>query len=150
MNNRKSIIFLLLAIAVLLAANLMMRPGQKRTSVTPVRTLVDGGVRVSRLVISRKGALPAVLEKSKEWRIVQPFLGSADEQAVLKTLDVLAYTPVSDVIADSELLKLGRSRSDFALTEPVLRVALDDICIYERPPLSIHFRKLFGGSAVRA
>lgn len=126
MNNRKSIVFLLLAIAVLLAANLLMRPGQKRTSVTPVRTLADGGVRVSRLVILRKGALPAVLEKSKEWKIVQPFLGSADEQAVLKTLDVLAYTPVSDVISDSELLKLGRTRSDFALTEPVLRVALDD------------------------
>ena len=109
MNNRKSIIFLLFAIAVLLAANLMMRPGPKRTSVTPVRTLVDGGVRVSRLVISRKGALPAVLEKSKEWKIVQPFLGSADGQVVLKALDSLSFTPVSDVIADSELFDLTES-----------------------------------------
>lgn len=124
MNNRKSIAFLLFAIAVLLAANLMMRSDARRTAVTPVRTLVDGGVEFSRLVVSRKGAPPTVLEKSAEWRIVQPFLGAADEQTVLKTLDALSFTSFSDVISDSELLKIGRSRADFALVEPVLSVTV--------------------------
>lgn len=124
MNNRKSITTLLIAIALLLAAHVLLRPGTRRTSVLSSRTLIDGGDECTRLIVERKGEPVAVLAKAGEWKIVQPFSGTADGQSVLKVLDALSFTPVTDVISDAELLKLGHSRADFALVDPVLRVSV--------------------------
>ena len=126
MNNRKSIVFLLFAIAALLAANVFLRPRTRHSPVAPMRSLLDGGFACSRLTVERKGAPTAVLERSDEWKFVRPYSGKVDERAVLKVLDALAFTPVADVLSDSELLKIGRTRADFALTEPVLRVTVSD------------------------
>lgn len=124
MNNRKSIAFLLIAIVLLLAANVALRPKAKGRSVVSDRTLVDGGAEFTRLVVARKGEPPAVLKREGSWRIVQPYSGDADEQTVLKVLDALSFTSVSDVISDADLLKLGRTRADFALADPILQVTV--------------------------
>ena len=127
MNNRKSIVFLLFAIALMTAANILFRRDGFGTAAVRFRhALVDETLEVSRLVLERSGAARVTMEKAVDWRLVEPFAGNADERTVLKVFDSLAFTPVSDVISDADLLKLGRSRADFVLTDPVLSVTVSD------------------------
>ena len=125
MRNRKAILFLCLAVLALAAANLAVyfnpdgETSVKRPSLVPLRDDVNG------IRLSRPGAADTVLEKGPlRWRLVAPYAGSVDEQVVLKLVDALAMTPVSEAITDAELLKLGRSRADFTLEDPILAVSL--------------------------
>ena len=127
MNNRKSIVVLLFAIVLLTLVNVFLRrEGVGHPAMRFRRSLVDEALAVSRLAFERPGAGRVLIEKSGEWRLAEPFAGNADERTVLKVLDALAFTPVSDVISDADLLKLGRSREDFALIDPVLSVTVSD------------------------
>lgn len=127
MNNRKSIVFLLLAIALLTVVNVFFRRDGLGQSVARSRqSLVDETQTATRLILERPGQGRVLLAKSSEWCLAEPFAGNADERTVMKVLDALAFTPVTDVISDVDLLKLGRSRADFALAEPVLTVTVAD------------------------
>jgi len=127
-KNRRSILLLLLGIVLLgfVHVALRLQDGGRRTERR--RTLVTETDVVCTLRIERKGGSSIALrrgEGQKDWRIVEPFVGRADEQAVDRVLDVLSLTPVVDVVSDAELVRLGRTRADFSLADrPLVRVSL--------------------------
>lgn len=125
MRNRKSI-FVLLVLAVLLAAaNAVLRYGTRETRASGRQVLVETADGICRIRLERKGSPDVELGKvGTRWRIITPYSGSAEDQVVMKTIDKLSMTPITDVIVDSALLKLGRTRADFSLDEPGLSVEL--------------------------
>jgi len=124
MTNRKSILFLLLGIVLLSAANYLVRfraePVKAGRSVTLVAP-EDAAVEIR---IERRGAPPTVVTRGVGWRLTAPYPGAVDEKVVLRLLDALQMIPADDAILDSELLKLGRTRADFSLEDPVIRVSV--------------------------
>ena len=125
MKNAQSIILLLTAIAIATTLNYFAYFGKGFSPTTKRTSLVDFPTEVSAVRIERKHAGAIVLDRSSGlWRLTDPFSGSADEQAVMRLVDALTQTPVVDVISDSDLLQLGRTRADFALEEPDLSVVL--------------------------
>lgn len=127
MTNRKSIAVLLLLVGLLVGANLFLfRSGAGETKAVGRQTLVEDLEGVSRITLERKGsAVVSLAKEDARWRLVSPYAGSVDEQVVLKFEDVLSTAPIMDVIGESALLKLGRTRGDFSLEEPVLSVLLE-------------------------
>ena len=125
MRNAKSIIILLTIIAVAAALDYFVYFGKGPSSTSKRTTLVDFQSEAASVRIERVGSPAVVLDRGLGgWRLTDPFASGADEQAVMKIVDVLTQTPVVEVISDSELLKLGRTRADFSLEEPVLTVTL--------------------------
>lgn len=125
MRNAKSIIILLTIIAVAAALDYFVYFGKGPSSTSKRTTLVDFQSKAASVRIERVGSPAVVLDRGLGgWRLTDPFASGADEQAVMKLVDVLTQTPVVEVISDSELLKLGRTRADFSLEEPVLTVTL--------------------------
>ena len=125
MRNAKSIIILLTIIAVAAALDYFVYFGKGPSSTSKRTTLVDFQSEAASVRIERVGSPAVVLDRGLGgWRLTDPFASRADEQAVMKLVDVLTQTPVVEVISDSELLKLGRTRADFSLEEPVLTVTL--------------------------
>ena len=127
MNNRKSIVFFLLAIAVLAFLNVSLRRSRGIPAPQAVReALVNLPERVSRIEIERRAEPRIVLSQTDDWRLTEPFVGNADRAGIVRMLDKLAFLPVKDVNSDAELLKIGRTRADFSLTEPPVRVVVSD------------------------
>ena len=125
MRNAKSIIILLTIIAVAAALDYFVYFGKGPSSTSKRTTLVDFQSEAASVRIERVGSPAVVLDRGLGgWRLTDPFASGADDQAVMKLVDVLTQTPVVEVISDSELLKLGRTRADFSLEEPVLTVTL--------------------------
>ena len=125
MRNAKSIIILLTIIAVAAALDYFVYFGKGPSSTSKRTTLVDFQSEAASVRIERVGSPAVVLDRGLGgWRLTDPFASGADEQAVMKLVDVLTQTPVVEVISDSELLKLGRTRADFSLEELVLTATL--------------------------
>ena len=122
MKNRKIIILLLIGILMLSLVNaVLFLNGGGSVGVADV-TLLSPSAEVSSLRIERKGGTPVMLARSSSWRLVEPYPGDVDERVVLKLTDALSQTLVTDSIADSQLLRLGRSRADFELDDPRIRL----------------------------
>ena len=127
MRNLKSILVLLLGIALLAAANiaLVLYRGDSARIVRRT-TLVDASLTPTRITLVR-GKERMTLAKAVRWRLAEPFAGSADEQVVMKLLDALVFTPIRDTVSDSELLRIsGRTRTDLSLDDPRLKIELSD------------------------
>lgn len=124
MKNMRIIVWLLAGISLLVAANFFLSFNDTpETAIVQRRSLLTvPDDAVSLVEISRGGAVESVLTHTGSWRLVEPFPGSVDESVVLKLLDALAYAPLDDSLGDQELLKLGRTRADFGLDNPRLRV----------------------------
>ena len=124
MTNKRTIMWLLIGILLLAGANFMLARNATHKAAlvqkTSLLTIPDDAV--SLIEVSRNGEVESLLTRTGEWRIVEPFSGSADESAVLRLVDALAYAPVKDAFGDKELLKLGRTRADFDLAPPRLSV----------------------------
>lgn len=125
MRNVRALIALSVLVIVLLAANLALRFGYGEVKASDRRQLVETIEGLCGVRLERDGAPTVELRKNgRVWRIVSPYRGSVDEQAMMRFLDVLSMEPVTDVISDSALLKLGRTRADFALAVPSTRLLL--------------------------
>ena len=126
MTNRKSILTLLVLLLLLAAANVFLRYGLPESKAAGRQALVEDVDGVCRIILERKGRQAVSLAKDdRAWRLVSPYAGSVDERVVMKFVDVLSMTPITDVIGESALLKLGRTRGDFSLDEPFLSVVLE-------------------------
>ena len=126
MTNRKSILTLLVLLLLLAAANVFFRYGLPESKAAGRQSLVEDVDGVRRIILERKGHLAVSLAKdNRVWRLVSPYAGSVDERVVMKFVDVLSMTPITGVIGESALLKLGRTRGDFSLDEPFLSVILE-------------------------
>ena len=126
MTNLRSIFTLLVLVSLLIGANLALHYGARERKATGRQTLVEDQDGIFRITLERKGRLSAAIERNDlKWRLVEPYTGSVDDQVVMRFVDVLSTTPITDVIGDSALLKLGRTRGDFSLDEPALSVVLE-------------------------
>ena len=126
MTNLRSIFTLLILLSLLVGVNLVLRYGARERKATGRQTLVEDLDGVCRITLERKEQVSATLERHElKWRLVKPYVGSVDDQVVMRFVDVLSTTPITDVIGDSALLKLGRTRGDFSLDEPSLSIVLE-------------------------
>ena len=126
MTNLRSVLTLLVLIVLLIGVNLALRYGAKERKAVGRQMLVEDQEDVCRIILEREGRVSAAIERSDlKWRLVEPYVGSVDDQVVMRFVDVLSTTPIVDVIGDSALLKLGRTRGDFSLDEPTLSVVLE-------------------------
>jgi len=127
MRNSRSILLLLLGIAILGFLNVAVRLRDDGQRLDRRRTLIDDSSAVCRLKIERRSSPAVTIRRDEEgvWRIVDPFSGRADKPAVDRLLDVLSQMAVIDVVSEGELVRLGRTRADFSLSEPFVRVSLE-------------------------
>lgn len=126
MRNLKAILFLMTALVALAVAELVLDMNGRRGRGSVRTFLAEGAPDSTSLVLERRGEPPTVLVKGVTWRLSRPFAASVEEPVVLKLLDALAKAPIEESISDAELLKLGRTRADYALEEPPLRVSLSN------------------------
>lgn len=127
MSERRTIVLLLLATALFAALNVLLSVcGVKRVAIAAHRTLVDPSETTGELVVERRGVGRTRIVRSPDWRIAEPYDASADETIVLKALDALSQTPVTDSISEHDLLRLGRTRADYDLENPPLTVKAGD------------------------
>ncbi len=126
MSNRRSILMLLAGIVMLVAAHFAVDCSRGAdANLTRRDVLVPHFESISRIEVVRRGEAPTVLVRTNDaWQIMAPFSGVADEHAVKRLLDALAFVPITESITDAELLKMGRERSDFSLGASVLTVAV--------------------------
>ena len=126
MTNLKSVFTLLVLLFLLAGANLVLHYGARERRAIGRQTLVEDLEDICRITLERNGKVSAAIERDElKWRLVEPYAGSVDDQVVMRFVDVLSTTPITDVIGDSALLKLGRTRGDFSLDEPALSVVLE-------------------------
>jgi len=125
-RNRRSILFLLMAIALLGVAHLAVRSSDVRRRPQRRLSLVELPDAVDWLKLKRPGRAAVVLRRDDEsgWRIAEPFAGRADGPAVARLVDVLTQSPIMDVVTDGDLVRLGRTRSDFSLSDPAVSVTI--------------------------
>ena len=123
MSNRKSILGLLLLLTALVAAHVMVQVRKPASGREGVRSLLDAAQTYSRLTIERRGTPTVRLVRNPNWQLQAPYSAAADEQVIARLLDVLSFTPVSDMIAEAELVRLGRSYADFSLADSPLRIS---------------------------
>ena len=125
MTRGRHAILLVLACAAAAVANLALRQDDAHLrKAGGAATLVSPSADVSSIRIERRGCPAELLKKTDSWNLVEPYAGSVDDPTVLRLLDAIEFTPVDDAISETELLRLGRSRSDFALDEPVVRISV--------------------------
>ena len=124
MKNLRVIVWFSVGIVALAAANAWLSlDGSQNTALVPRASLLTvPDDTVSLLEISRNGAVESVLTRTGNWRLVEPFAGDVDESVVMKLIDALAYAPIGESLGDQELLKLNRTRADFGLESPRVRV----------------------------
>lgn len=124
MKSQRTMLWLFLAAVMSVAANVFLSYRRPIVPALSDRAPVGSSFDVAKIEIARQGEPTTVLEKDYQWRLVSPFTGSVDVQVVLKMLDEFAIAMVEDALTESEILRLGRSRDDFGLSEPRLKVTL--------------------------
>ena len=127
MKNRKTILFLLLAILAMASVEVWLTVGERRVRVAARRTaLADDAESATTILLARRGEPETELSRTAagDWRLVRPFAANVEASAVLKLLDALSQATVSESMSDAELLKMGRKRADYRLENPPLRATL--------------------------
>lgn len=127
MNNARSIFWFLVLIAAVSACHVLLSvKGGPGGTLLPVRTSLSKlhASALSKIAIRRSGTPETVLEKTGEWRLVEPFRSAVDERVVMKLADAFSFADIEEAISAQELLKLGRSRADLGLDAPQLGVTL--------------------------
>lgn len=124
MSNKRLILWLLVVSLSAIVVNLVLAwrtPPQSRLARL---ILVDPQLEPTEIVIERPEEAKTVLKKREgRWEISAPYSGAIDEHPVIRLLDEVMFTPIEDSITESEIVKLGRSRGDFGLRSPKLRVS---------------------------
>lgn len=124
MSNARMIFYLAMASLVAIGANLFLAWQKPNVRALQNRTLVDPTVEITSITISRPGEPSVILNKNSRWQLSAPYAGDVNERIVLRMLDAFAYQTIVDVLPESELVKLGRTREDFDLVEPRLTITL--------------------------
>ena len=127
MKNRRAIMWLSLALALVVGAHLLLLcKGGTAAALVQRTCLLDAKLAdASRITVSRAGEPAAVLSRDDGWRLVEPYSALVDERVALKLLDSLAAGDIQDTISDQELLRLGRTRADLGLSgEAALTVSV--------------------------
>ena len=119
MSNRRSIVYLLILLLLAVGANLWLDlSSPDHAAVVRRHSLVGGADTAVAMEISVRGSHSFRLEKTDRWRIVVPFRAVADQTAVDRLADSLAYDPLVDSYDSADVAKLGRTLSDFGVDNP--------------------------------
>lgn len=123
MRNLNAIVVQALLVVVFATADFLLYRKGDSAAVAGRAGLADCGSEVSEIMVRRRGS-PATRLKCVDgvWQLVEPFAGMADERVVLRLLDAVEQTPPVDAVSEAELLRMGRTRADFSLDDPVLTV----------------------------
>lgn len=128
MNNRRMIVLLVFALALLVGAHfaLDVNFGRDPALIRP-SALVDFAADALTVEIERADAGALRMEKDGEWRIVTPYAAVADGERVRRLMDALAFSEIVDCRSNFELLRDGgRTGEDFELLTPRLKVTVGD------------------------
>lgn len=124
MSNRRIILWLFIATILLTAANVLLTWRVPTKSVAIRSNLLDPLFDPSTIIIERSETPRTVLRKSEgKWRIVEPYSSTVDIAHVLRLLDVFSFATAEDALTETELIRLGRNRSDFGLSDSRLRIS---------------------------
>ncbi len=126
MKNRKSILVLiaLLSVTLLLHLALHYQGGASPSLMQRTYLLTDSAHEAFRIRVTKPNTPEALLVRTKDWRLIEPYAASVDENVVLRLLDALSMIEIDAATGDQELLSLGRTREDFGLTEPLVKVSV--------------------------
>lgn len=124
MSNLRVIFWLLAATLVAVGANVFLSWQKPNVRSMQNKTLVDPSGEIVSITISRPGEPSVILTKGKRWQLTSPYSADVNERIVLKMLDALSYSTIGDILPESELVKLGRSKDDFGLVEPCLTITV--------------------------
>lgn len=129
MNNRSTILYLLLGIALALLAHFYISygGGEKLTSRT---TVFDSSMlEADKIVVERSdGGIIELLRRESSWHMVKPFAADADQANVARMLDALVLRKIVETYSDKYLLKSGKRRLDFGLSNPTLKISVTKDC----------------------
>jgi len=125
MTRARTLIGLAAGIAIMVLLHLLF---DVRTKSAPKRlrrkTLAPQAERAEFLSIARPGERGVRLVRNGDWKIAAPYAASAEQGAVLRLTDALAFGTISDEMTDAELLRIGRTRKDFGLDSPRAVIAI--------------------------
>lgn len=125
MSNRGIFTLLTLAVAGLVATEVSLSRNGAATGPAARTTLIDPVDAVDGVEIARRGEpLTRIVRENGAWRLVEPYSGGVDERRVMQLLDALALTRIDETMGDSDLLRLGRTRDDFALDDPRAQITV--------------------------
>lgn len=123
MSNRRSVVYLLVMLALAVAANLWLDlAGTERGEMVRRHSLASGAYAAVAMDISVRGSHAFRLEKTDRWRIVSPFRAVADQSAVDRLADSLSFDQLLDSHDVGDVEKLGRTVADFGLENPRITV----------------------------
>ena len=127
MKNRRIILWMSIALAVVVFAHLMLsyRGGVGTAIASRVHLLEERSSAILRLAVARPAAPAAVLARTGRWRQYEPFTATVDEKVVLKVLDALTLAEIEDLISAADMAKLGLGPADFGLADPVLSLEVE-------------------------
>lgn len=126
MKNLRTIVGLVVLALLAVAAHLAVDFSERKAFASFARssTVLPLADAATRLIFEYSDSPRVVLANLQSWRFMEPFAGQADSSAVRRILDALAFTAAEDALSDAEILKLGRTRADFGLEYPGLRVVV--------------------------
>lgn len=127
MSNKRMILWLLVAAMLLAGANVLLTWRAPTKAVAMRRNLLESTFAPTTIVIERAGAPKTVLKRyGEKWNLVAPYSSTVDAARVLRLLDVFTFTTAEDALTETELVRLGRDRTDFGLVDPKLKVAFSN------------------------
>lgn len=123
MSNRRSIVYLLILLSLAVGVNLWIDLScPDRGAVVRRHSLVGGADTAVAMDVHVRGSHSFRMEKTDRWRIVVPFRAVADQAAVDRLADALAFDQLLDSYDVGDVEKLGRSVADFGLDNPRITV----------------------------
>lgn len=127
MSNRRMIFWLFTLSLVAVFANVLLMWQTPSARPTVHRFLLDPTFDVRTISIERKQTPQTVLSKiNGEWELVAPYAGEVDSQTVLRLIDTFTNSMANDTLSNAELSKLGRTRGDFGLEQPHMKVVFSN------------------------
>jgi len=127
MSRTRTLVLFLIGIALVVGLHLLV---DVQTASAPhvlrSNALLPDADEAMTIEIRRKDEPKTVLslDVDEGWRIVAPYNAPADWTVILRLADALAFVPARDEMTDAELLRLGRTRSDFGLESPRVSVEI--------------------------
>ncbi len=126
MTNGRALLWLTATLVLTASAHFILhfKGGVNRSLVQRTRLLDSSADQAFRISVDRKDTPGTLLVRTRRWRMAEPYAAIVDESAVLKMLDALTTAEIEAATGDQELLRLGRTREDFGLTDPDVRLSV--------------------------
>ena len=123
MSNRRVIMYLLLGIALLVGAHLFLSFKGVGGALVQKTALLDAAVqRADRIEVVRADGARTMLVRDEGWRVAAPYSALAEGRDILRLLDAMYISRVQAVYGEQDLVKFDRTREDYGLDPPAVRL----------------------------